>query len=177
MNNQPRVCVVGSINMDLVTTTKKMPEQGETILGENFATYPGGKGANQAIAAARLGADVYMIGAVGDDDFGKTLRTHFEEEGVFLDGMEAFEDLSTGIATIILSENDNRIIVAAGANNKVTPDFIESKLEIILNSDIILLQFEIPMEKVEYVVRVADEHDIPVIVNPATFRTVPHTLY
>ena len=176
MKKQPRVCVVGSINMDLVTTTKKMPEQGETILGEDFATYPGGKGANQAIAAARLGADVYMIGAVGDDAFGRTLRTHFEKEGVLSNGIEAFGDISTGIATIILSENDNRIIVAAGANKEVTPDYIESKLEIILNSDIILLQFEIPMETIEYVVNVADEHHIPVIVNPAPFHTMPENL-
>src|SRR5690625_3649226 len=106
MSEKPRVCVVGSINMDMVTTTKKMPDQGETVLGETFEMYPGGKGANQAIAAARLGANVSMIGAVGQDDFGHCLLSHFESEGVNREGIKIIPGATTGIATIILSENE-----------------------------------------------------------------------
>src|SRR5690625_7497600 len=97
MSEKPRVCVVGSINMDMVTTTKKMPDQGETVLGETFEMYPGGKGANQAIAAARLGANVSMIGAVGQDAFGHSLLSHFESEGVNREGIKIIPGASTEI--------------------------------------------------------------------------------
>ncbi len=173
MKHGPRVCVVGSINMDLVTTTKKIPTQGETVLGEKFETYPGGKGANQAIAAARLGADVTMIGAVGDDAFGADLLKHFESESIRSEGLQVIPDMSTGIATIILSEHDNRIIVAAGANQMVTPKVVESAQDILLSSDMILVQFETPLETVKYTVEFASKHDIPVIVNPAPFQEMP----
>jgi|SRR5690625_2540815 len=176
MSRRPRICVVGSINMDLVTTTKSMPEQGETVMGEAFATYPGGKGANQAVAAAKLGAEVTMIGAIGEDTFGSNLLSHFEKEGIYTNGIKKCPQQTTGIATIILSKQDNRIIVAAGANIKVTPEWVESNKQEILKCDLILLQFEIPMETIQYVTRLAFENGIPVVINPAPFQEFPKEL-
>lgn len=152
--------------MDMVTTTDKVPEQGETVLGESFTTYPGGKGANQAIAAARLGAEVVMVGAVGDDAFGKSLKERFRNEGANDEAIITVSHESTGVATIILSDGDNRIIVAPGANKYVTPEMVKDKQEIILSCDIILMQFEIPMETIEYTVELAYKHGIPVVINP-----------
>lgn len=173
MKRNPKVCVVGSINMDLVTTTSKVPEQGETVLGESFTTYSGGKGANQAIAASRLGAEVVMVGAVGDDAFGKNLRERFRDEGANDEDIITVPQESTGVATIILSDGDNRIIVAPGANKYVTPEMIKKKQDTILSSDIILMQFEIPMETIEYTVEIAYKHGIPVVINPAPFNKIP----
>ncbi|WP_373893755.1 ribokinase [Virgibacillus sp. CBA3643] len=176
MNSHPRVCVIGSINMDLVTTTQRMPDKGETIIGEKFETYPGGKGANQAIAAVRLGANVSMIGAIGNDAFGSTLLTHLKSEEISQEGIKVLPNIATGIATIIVSENDNRIIFSSGANSKLSPEMIENARDVILASDIILLQFEIPMETVQYTVDFAYKHKIPVIVNPAPFQTLPEDI-
>lgn len=176
MSRRPRICVVGSINMDLVTTTKSMPEQGETVMGEAFAIYPGGKGANQAVAAAKLGAEVTMIGAVGEDAFGSNLLSHFENEGIYTNGIKKCAQQSTGIATIILSEQDNRIIVAAGANTEVTPEWVESNKQELLKCDLVLLQFEIPMGTIQYVTRLAFENGIPVVINPAPFQEFPKEL-
>lgn len=173
MTIKPTVCVVGSINMDLTVTTKKMPSQGETVLGNDFSTYPGGKGANQAVAAARLGSNVNFIGAVGDDPFGATLVEHLKKEGVETRAIETLPENSTGIANIILSENDNRIIVASGANLKVTPKLVKEHRDLIKNSDIVLLQLEIPMETVVSTLEIAREYEVPVIVNPAPYQPLP----
>lgn len=176
MTKRKKVCVVGSINMDLVTTTDKMPQQGETVIGTAFATYPGGKGANQAVAAARLGADVTLVGAVGEDSFGQVLKDHFQSEGIRLDAISVVNGEATGIASIILSENDNRIIVASGANAKVTPEMVEANKESIIQSDIIIMQFELPMETTLYTASLAREHQIPFIINPAPYHEMPEEL-
>ncbi|MFQ3545434.1 ribokinase [Halobacillus rhizosphaerae] len=166
----PTVSVVGSINMDLTVSTDVIPDQGETVLGNQFDTFPGGKGANQAVAAARLGANVHFFGAVGDDVFGSSLTKHLRDEGIHTDGIETFRNKGTGTATIILSEQDNRIIVARGANAEVTPEFAERFRSTILKSDLILLQLEIPVETVSYIVNLASQHQIPVILNPAPYQ-------
>lgn len=173
MTNKPNICVIGSINMDLTIMTEKVPKKGETVLGKNFATYPGGKGANQAVAAARLGANVAMIGAVGDDIFGKTLLSHLETEGIHSKGIKVVPSVETGIANIILSKNDNRIIVAAGANQWVTPALVEKHRDLIQKSDVIVLQFEIPMETILYTIRIAKEYGVKTIVNPAPYQQLP----
>lgn len=173
MRKRSTVCVVGSINMDLTVTSKEMPLQGETIIGENFATYPGGKGANQAVATARLGANVNMIGAVGSDPFGETLLKHLESEGVSVGGIKTIPDLATGIANIILTENDNRIIVASGANRMVTPELVEHYRSSIEESDVLLLQLEIPIETVMYASKLAHAANVPVVVNPAPYQDLP----
>lgn len=172
----PRVTVVGSINMDLAVSTDVIPQQGETVLGNHFATYPGGKGANQAVAAARLGADVHMIGAVGNDTFGKELVEGIKMENISTSGITVFSNKPTGTATILLCEDDNRIIVAPGANAAVTPAHIEEQMDQLKNSDIILMQLEIPLETVSYTARLAKMWDIPVLLNPAPFQWLPDEL-
>ncbi|NBJ70302.1 MULTISPECIES: ribokinase [Clostridia] len=176
MRHNPQICVVGSINMDLMIETTKMPQQGETVLGQSFAFYPGGKGANQAVAAARLGANVHMIGAVGKDEFGASLVDHLRTEGIHTQGILMSDQKSTGVANIILSEEDNRIIVAPGANYAVVPEMIDKHEEIIRSSDIILLQLEIPLQTVLYTVKKAQQFNIPVVVNPAPYQQLPEEL-
>ncbi|WP_429338972.1 ribokinase [Ornithinibacillus bavariensis] len=170
---KPKVTVVGSINMDLIVKTGKVPNQGETVLGDSFSTLPGGKGANQAVAAARLGSYVSMIGSVGNDEFGKILINILKEEGINTKGISISEEEATGIATIIISENDNRIIVAPGANRGVTPSVVASHKELILESDVVLLQLEIPLDTVVYTTELCNENNIPVIINPAPYQALP----
>lgn len=176
MIEQPKITVVGSLNMDLVTITDQLPERGETLIGQHFQMNPGGKGANQAVAAARLGACTTMIGCVGNDTFGKQLIENLAENGVNVDNVEPVTYSITGTATILVSEEDNRIIVTPGANNEVTVDFIESKRDIIANSDAVVLQLEIPLESVIRAVEIAKENDVKVILNPAPIFELPHSL-
>ncbi|API91602.1 ribokinase [Virgibacillus pantothenticus] len=176
MGHNPKICVVGSINMDLTIETTKLPQQGETVLGQSFALYPGGKGANQAVAAARLGAKVHMIGAVGKDEFGKLLTEQLQREGIHTQGIILSDQKSTGVANIILSEDDNRIIVAPGANYAVVPEVIEQQEEVIRQSDMVLLQLEIPLSTVLYTVKKANQYHIPVVVNPAPYQQLPEEL-
>jgi ribokinase len=171
-----KITVIGSINMDLVTSTNRIPKVGETLLGVSFHTIPGGKGANQAVAAARLGADVTMIGAVGDDSFGKTLVSHLTNQGINTENIMKVKDTSTGIASIILSGGDNSIIVVSGANNQITPDIIEKNEDIILHSNILLLQLEIPLESVIRAVELAKKQKILTILNPAPIQKLPKEL-
>ncbi|MEH7113759.1 ribokinase [Neobacillus niacini] len=170
------ITVIGSINMDLVTTTNQIPKVGETVLGHSFHTIPGGKGANQAVAAARLGADVTIIGAVGDDSFGEMLVDHLTNQGISTENIMKVKDTSTGIASITLSDGDNSIIVVSGANNHITPAVIEKNVDKILNSDLLLLQLEIPLESVIRAVEIAKKHGILTIVNPAPFQRLPKEL-
>lgn len=176
MEKIPTVCIVGSINMDLTIRTDSIPIQGETVLGSDFATYPGGKGANQAVAAARMGAHVNLIGAVGDDSFGKSMLAHLQAEGIHTEGVTTVSDETTGVANIILSEADNRIIVAPGANDFVLPELVDQYEENIKKSDIVLLQLEIPIHTVLYVLDVANKYKIPVIVNPAPYQKLSKEL-
>lgn len=175
--SQPNVCVIGSINMDLTVETERVPAQGETVLGKGFAEYPGGKGANQAVAAARLGATVHMIGAVGADTFGDSLLSNLRSKNINTTGIEKLTDQATGIANIIVSENDNRIIVVAGANQFVSPELVETHKELLITSDVIIMQLEIPLKTVVYVLNIATKYDIPVIVNPAPFQRLPKEIY
>lgn len=171
--NQPTVCVVGSINMDVTISTDTIPAQGETVIGGTFATYFGGKGANQAVAAARAGAKVQMVGAVGDDDFGRTSLTHLQAEGIDTAALDMLPDVSTGVANIILTEQDNRIIVASGANFEVTPEKVAQNEEQIRTSDIVLLQLELPIETVKQAIHIAHKHNVPVVLNPAPYTSLP----
>lgn len=163
----PKIVVVGSINMDLVTETPRVPALGETVLGSRFSTLPGGKGANQAVACARLGAEVRMVGCVGDDSFGRELMENLRREGVCVDDVEPVTDVATGIASIVVESGDNSIIVIPGANHAVTVDKVRQAETVIQEADAILLQLEIPLESVAETVRIASRHNVPVIVNPA----------
>ncbi|WP_027407985.1 ribokinase [Anoxybacteroides tepidamans] len=173
---KPVITVIGSINMDLVATAKRVPEQGETILGETFHLIPGGKGANQAVAAARLGAEVHMIGAVGADAFGTELIQHLERERIFIDNVKPVTDTGTGVAMIVVSEGDNRIIVIPGANHALRPEDIEQCEEVIAKSDVCLLQLEIPLPAVEKAASLAKKHGVLVILNPAPAQPLPASL-
>ncbi|QOR84092.1 ribokinase [Geobacillus stearothermophilus] len=171
--NKPTITVIGSLNMDLVTVAARFPNQGETILGEQFLTTPGGKGANQAVAAARLGANIRMIGAVGDDAFGQALIRSLQNEGISVDYVKPVTHGSTGIASITISERDNRIIVVPGANHALTPEDLDSCESVIAESDVCLLQLEIPLPVVERAVSIAHRHGVRVIVNPAPAQPLP----
>lgn len=153
--------------MDLVVDTKRLPNNGETILGKDFNTFPGGKGANQAVAAARLGGNVKMIACVGNDAFGTELTQCLNQENVSTTNVSLSLEKSTGIANIILSENDNRIIVIPGANYDLSVKKIEQLKETIKLSAIVVIQLEILPETVKAVLRICDGFDIPVVMDPA----------
>lgn len=162
------ITVVGSLNMDLVVFADKIPRPGETVLGKNFKQVPGGKGANQANAAAKLGADVNMIGCVGNDSFGVQLRESLKRDGVNVDHVLVEQNVSTGVAIILVeASGDNCITVASGANFSITEDNITEVRNIITASDVILLQLEIPIDIVKSAIFVAKSAGSTVILNPA----------
>ncbi|HEY9576668.1 MAG TPA: PfkB family carbohydrate kinase, partial [Pseudobacillus sp.] len=167
-----KVAVVGSSSMDLVVTSAKRPEAGETVLGDSFKTVPGGKGANQAVAAARLGAQVYMIGCVGNDHYGKVIIKNFKENGVQINYVEPVTEMESGTAHIILAEGDNSIVVVKGANDAVTPAYVMQAKSAIEQADIVLIQQEIPEETVEYIADLCHELDVPLLLNPAPARPI-----
>ncbi|NMD69801.1 ribokinase [Bacillus sp. DNRA2] len=167
-----KITVIGSSSMDLVVTAPKRPSKGETILGESFKTVPGGKGANQAVAAARLGAEVYMVGCVGDDAFGTEILENFKKNNVLTAFVEPVTDIESGTAHITLAEGDNSIIVVKGANDYVTPEFVEKALDVIQESDIVLIQQEIPEETVEYVSEKCRQFGVRLLLNPAPARPI-----
>ncbi|WP_053367541.1 ribokinase [Bacillus sp. FJAT-27245] len=171
-----KITVIGSINMDLVTKVSRVPLVGETLIGDSFYTNPGGKGANQAVAAARLGARVSMIGCVGDDSFGRQLIANLESQSIDTSKVGIVSDTSTGIASITLSGGDNSIIVAPGANNLLTPEYLLRHENAISESECILLQLEIPMETVGLAASIAKKHGVRVILNPAPFQPLPEQL-
>ncbi|HDR7351287.1 ribokinase [Bacillus wiedmannii] len=163
----PNIAVVGSISMDLVAVSKKRPKAGETVIGEAFHTIPGGKGANQAVAAARLGANVAMVGAVGNDNYGTVVRSNLENERIFIDYVVPVTDAATGIAHIVLAEEDNSIVVVQGANALVNESVVDRSKDLLIKADMVVLQLEIPLETVKYVLAICEEHNIPVMLNPA----------
>src|SRR5215470_16760631 len=144
-----KVLVVGSINMDLVVETETFPRLGETLVGSAFATHPGGKGANQAVAAARLGAGVTMLGRVGSDAFGRELRAELAHEGIDTRRVTETPEVSTGIAAITVCNADNAIIVVPGANGRLSPSDLNSAEAAFAESDVVLAQLEVPIATVE----------------------------
>jgi len=169
------IVVVGSLNADLVVRSSRFPAPGETIRGEDLATIPGGKGANQAVAAARLGASVAMIGCVGADAFGATLIENLKQNNV--DARHVLRDGSaaTGTAIIIVdSSGENSIILSPGANARVSENDVEPA--ILAGAKLLLLQFEIPMEAVLHSAGLAREKGVRVILNPAPAREIPDEL-
>ncbi|MCY7483389.1 ribokinase [Paenibacillus alvei] len=164
---QPKITIIGSLNMDLVTVTSTVPTQGETVTGQSFTTMYGGKGANQAVACARLQADVSFIGCVGNDTFGTMMLDNLTREGIHTEAVEVLHDVSSGTASIIVKDGDNRIIVVPGANALVTPERVRKYADVIRQSDIIVLQLEIPLPSVRAAIEIAAEAHVPVILNPA----------
>lgn len=162
-----KIAVIGSVNMDLTAKAQRHPGRGETVSGRDLRYIPGGKGANQAVAAARLGGDVTMFGCVGDDVFAGRLVENLERNGVDVSHICRIPDMSSGIAMITVAEGDNAIVVIPGANEYVTPAYLEKEKEAILKSDIIVLQNEIPLESVNYAINLAGGSGRTIIYNPA----------
>ena len=161
------ITVIGSANMDLVVQTDVFPKQGETVLGQLFTTVPGGKGANQAVAAARLGGNVHMVANVGNDSFGDELLENLLGNSVDISGVTESTGVATGIANILLSGGDNRIIVVPGANYELTPTCIDEMKETIRKSKLVLLQLEIPIPTIVHTLKICAELNVPVLLNPA----------
>ena len=164
----PRIVVVGSVNMDLVARVARLPRPGETLHGRSFDTVPGGKGANQAVAAARLGANVTMAGRVGDDAFGGRLIASLRGNGVDTRRVLPTKNCSSGVATIGVEDSgENAIVIVAGANGRMTAADVARAESAIAASDTVLLQLEIPMKTVVAAAALARRHGVRVILNPA----------
>jgi ribokinase len=171
-----RIVVVGSINLDLVVAAQRIPRRGETVSGTDFQTFPGGKGANQAVAAARLGGRVSLIGRLGEDPFADQLRASLQASGVDTTAVSCSSG-SSGVALITTdSSGDNAITIVAGANGKLSPEDLETNLELIRSAGILLVQLEIPFATVEYLARIAQREGIPLILDPAPARSLPSSL-
>ncbi|HHX62853.1 MAG TPA: ribokinase [Epulopiscium sp.] len=163
-----KILVIGSLNMDFVIEVDQMPKKGETIFGKNIKLVPGGKGANQAYSVGKLGGEVSMIGAVGDDVYGKALISSLESVGVNTSGIKVIKDEPTGNAFITVDrDGDNSIIVVAGTNNCVTKEMIDHNIALIDDCDSVVMQLEIPLETVEYAACIAREKGKRVILDPA----------
>lgn len=171
-----KIVVIGSSSMDLVVTAPKRPIAGETIIGESFKTIPGGKGANQAVASSRLGAEVIMIGCIGDDNYGEVILENLQKNNVDTKYVEPVTGERSGTAHIILAENDNSIIVVKGANDYVTPEYVEKALDVIKHADIVLIQQEIPEKTVEYVANICNELNVSLLLNPAPARSLSQNI-
>ena len=170
------IVVVGSINMDLVANTPRIPLAGETILGRDFQTHHGGKGANQAVAVGRLGYPVSMIGRVGDDAFGTELRAGLESAGVDTTGV-ATSSGASGVAVIVVAESgENSIVVIPGANAHVTPADLDANIEMIRSAGMVLAQLEIPLETVLHLARICARENVPLILDPAPAAKLPAEL-
>jgi ribokinase len=172
-----RVTVVGSLNMDLVARAPRIPQPGETIIGDDFRTVPGGKGANQAVAAARLGAQVSMVGRVGRDAFADPLLNNLAAAGVDHTFVTQDPEAATGVALIVVDDaGQNSIVVASGANMRLSLADVEAAEAAIAAADALLLQLESPLETVTRAAKVARAHGVKVILNPAPARSLPGAL-
>ena len=175
------IVVIGSINMDLVLRVPRMPLPGETLTGGAFRTIPGGKGANQAVACARLsgkvaagGQQVAMVGCVGDDAFGATLRAALVGDGIIDSHITTLPGVASGIASILVDDNgQNSIVIAGGANDLLSPAHIDAAKELIEQADIVVLQLETPMATVVHAIKLARSLGKTVVLNPAPAASLP----
>jgi ribokinase len=163
-----KITVVGSLNTDLIFKVRRLPVPGETLIGEDLRFAPGGKGANQAVAAARLGAEVAMVGCVGDDSFGSKLQEGLTREGISTEHLYKKMGATSGTALITVAEDgQNTIVLAPGANFHLSPDMVYGAEGLLKTCDAVLVQLEIPLHIVELAVQVAKHHNRCIILNPA----------
>lgn len=173
MSKRPRIAVVGSANVDLTTFAQHFPKPGETIFGDKFNLGFGGKGANQAVASRKCGAEVFMVARVGSDLFGPGTIENFRKQGIDPLHVKPVEGLSTGVAPIFVEPNgQNRILVIKGANDALKPADVDAAADTLKSVHCIVLQFEIPLETVYYTIAFARKHGIRCILNPAPARAV-----
>jgi ribokinase len=170
-NQRPKICVCGSINMDLVVSTPRLPEPGETIMAHSLREVPGGKGANQAVAASRLTAQVTMIGRVGNDGFGNTLKDQLMAHQVDVGGIRTTDGASGTAIVSVDDQGENSIVVIPGANGCVSTADIDDSEALIRNADCLLLQLEIPMATVVHAIHMGRKHRKLVLLNPAPMPT------
>jgi len=172
-----KIILIGSSNTDMIVRVPRLPKPGETILGGKFSIAAGGKGANQAVAAARAGGEVTLIARVGDDDFGERAIAGFIQDQIHVDYISTDAKEGSGVALIFVAEDgENSIAVASGANMMLSPDDIESARDVIASADIVVMQLEIPLATVEAAAALAFEHNLKVILNPAPARPLPDEL-
>lgn len=178
MEKPVSVLVLGSINMDLVVSVPHLPRPGETLTGTQFNTVPGGKGANQAVACARLGAHTRLVGRLGKDAFGEMLSANLAREGVDVSGVKIDPSQSSGVALITLdAQGENTIVVVPGANGTIGEAELAEVRSILPGVRVLLLQLEVPMETVIQAARIAREHGILVILDPAPVLPLPAELF
>ena len=168
-----KIAVVGSINMDQTVIADRIPLKGETLFGSSINYIPGGKGANQAVAMAKLGAEVEMFGCVGNDDNGKKVVENLNNNGVKTNNIKVIDGVPTGLAIITLGDNDNTIVVVKGTNNLVSIEYVNSIKDELLKYEMVVLQHEIPLETVHYVIDLCSKNNIPTVLNPAPAEKVP----
>lgn len=171
-----KIGVVGSINMDMTVKAERIPLKGETLKGWDLKYVPGGKGANQAVAMAKLGAEVEMFGCVGDDAAGASLLKNLQDVGVETKCVKVVDGEPTGLAMITVGDNDNTIIVVAGTNDRVDIGYVNEVKDSLLECEIVLLQHEIPQETVEYVIALCADNGVKVVLNPGPARPVKQEL-
>lgn len=171
-----KILVIGSANMDLTIHTDRMPKLGETVNGYDFSLNSGGKGANQAVAVAKLGGDVKFLGAVGNDAYGQKLLSDLNGCNVEFAGLK-LENTSTGTASITVINGDNFIILNEGANACITPQIIDEKAELIKEADYLIMQLEIPVDSVIRAAEIAKESNTVFIFNPAPYKELPESFY
>lgn len=173
-STNPLVCVLGSLNMDLVVRCPHLPAHGETVLGSSYKTYPGGKGANQAVAAARMGATVSIIGRIGDDAHGPRLRSVLESDRVGTTHLHTTTDIPSGLGMITVEDSgENTIVVASGANSLVSVEDVQAARSIIEGCDVLLLQLEVPMASNVEAAAIARAAGKAVVLNAAPARVLP----
>ena len=171
------IVVVGSVTMDMVTCTPQIPRTGQTVIGTSFATTPGGKGANQAVAAARLGYPVQFIGHVGDDVYGPNLIQNLQTAGVDTSFLTPVPG-SSGLAPIYLADNgQNAIVVVPGANGKVEPAYVDQHIDVIRNAGMVLCQLELPMATTEHTIALCAELGVPVMLDPAPAAALSNSVW
>lgn len=173
-NTSPKITVVGSLNMDLIVRAPHIPVPGETVSGGEFRTAAGGKGANQAVAAARLGGQVTMVGCVGNDAHGRALVSGLQADGIRTEFVRVETATGTGVALITVADSgENSIVVSPGANHALAPADVEAADAAIAGADMVLLQLEIPLSVVDATVQMAARHNVPVLLNPAPAKPLP----
>lgn len=162
-----KIVVIGSVSTDFIIHSDKRPLVGETIIGQSYSNSFGGKGANQAITCARLGVETSFIGCVGTDIYGEKLVRNLNSNGVTTSSMVSVKDSPSGVAFITLAEGDNSIIVIPGANDKVSTNVVEQSIEEILKANLVIIQNEIPLETIQYIIEVCHKNSISILLNPA----------
>ncbi len=177
MKKADKLLVIGSSNTDMVVYTDHFPQKGETVLGGRFLMNPGGKGANQAVAAARTGGNVIFVGKVGDDILGRQAVKNLENEGIDVSRIMTDPDVPSGVAQIIVDNNgENCIVVAPGANMTLNIEDLAEKEILIKDAGMILMQLEIPLPTVLYVSKIARKYGVKIILNPAPACILPDDL-